>query len=133
MKHIRIAIAVLALGFLNGAACSLIAQEKASPKYDVASQQTVEGTILGVKDYECPVTGTLGFHITIKASGGTFEVHVAPTKSLKDYGMELQVGDTVKIVGVKFTYEGHPAMLAKELTAGQATYIFRDDKGRPIW
>lgn len=133
MKHIRIAVAVLALGFLNGAACSLIAQDKTPPKYDVAKQQTVEGFIQEVKDYNCPVTGTLGFHIKIKTSGGTLEVHLAPTAFLKDYGMELQAGDNVEIVGVKFAYDGHPAMLAKTLKMGQATFFFRDEQGRPLW
>jgi hypothetical protein len=137
MKHIRIAVAVVALGFFGGAACSMIAQEKdsASPKYDVAQEKTVEGTIVqAVNDYKCPVSGTIGSHITIKtSSGSTLEIHLAPTAFLKDDDMVLQMGDNVKIVGVKFVYEDRPAMLAKTLTVGQATFYFRDEKGRPLW
>jgi DNA/RNA endonuclease YhcR with UshA esterase domain len=133
MKHIRIALAVVALGLLGGMPSRMIAQDKAPPKYDVAAQQTVEGTVQEVKDYKCPVTGTIGSHITIKTSGGALEVHMAPATFLKDYEMKLQAGDSVKVVGVKFTFEGQPAMLARSVTIGHATFTFRDDKGRPLW
>ncbi len=132
MKNIRITVAV-ALGFFGGAVCSLIAQDKAPPKYDVAAQQTVQGTIQEVKDYKCPVSGTLGSHITIKTFDGTFEVHLAPRTFLKEDEMVLRVGDNVKIVGVKLVYDSRPAILARTLTIGQETFFFRDEKGRPLW
>ncbi len=133
MKQIRIAIGLVAVGLLGGAACSMMAQDKASPKYDVAAQKTVDGIIQEVKDYKCPVTGTVGSHITIKTTTGTLEVHLAPAAFLKDYEMVLRPGDGVSVVGAKFEYEGHPAMLAKSLTMDRVTYTFRNDKGVPLW
>ncbi len=132
MKNIRITVAV-ALGFFGGAVCSLIAQDKAPPKYDVAAQETVQGTIQEVKDYKCPVSGAVGSHISIKTLEGTLEVHLAPTAFLKDDDLALRAGDNVKIVGVKLVYDGRPAMLARTLTIGQTTFFFRDEKGRPLW
>jgi hypothetical protein len=61
------------------------------------------------------------------------EVHLAPATFLKEYGIVLQPGDHVSITGIKFTFDGKPAMMARTIVAGQSTFTFRDAKGRPEW
>ena len=103
------------------------------PAYNVAQEQTFTGIIKEVKDYQCPVTGTVGSHIAVAGDLTTLEVHLAPAKFLKDYEIVLKAGDRVTVHGMKFTFDGKPAMLARTVTAGQNTYSFRDLKGRPEW
>jgi len=127
-----------ALGLLvfSGLGCG--AQQKATPsdvpKYDVASQQTISGTIQEVKDYPCPVSGSLGTHLAIKAGSEILEAHLAPAAFVKEYGLiSFKVGDSVKVVGVRAMLDGKPAILVREITVGAVTATFRDGKGRPAW
>ena len=103
------------------------------PAYNVAQEQTFNGVIKEVKEYQCPVTGTIGSHISVAGDFTTLEVHLAPAKFLKDYDIVLKAGDRVTIQGVRFEFDGKPAMLARSVTSGHNTFTFRDPKGRPEW
>lgn len=122
----RILLALAVLG-------ALAFTEEAVPAYNPAQQQTVRGTVQEVKDYQCPVSGTIGSHIAVNAGSETIEVHLAPARFLKEYGIVIKEGDSVTVTGVKFTFNGKPAMMAKTVVAGHSTFTFRDDKGRPEW
>src|SRR5690349_18900422 len=107
--------------------------EEAIPNYNPAQQQTVRGVVQEVKDYQCPVSGTIGSHIAINSGAETIEVHLAPARFLKEYGIVIKEGDSVTVTGMKFTFQGKSAMIAKTVVAGRSTFTFRDDKGRPEW
>jgi len=136
MKGFPVIVATMLLGFL-GAACVLESQEKAAPAkypYEVSRQVTITGRIQQERDYHCPVTGTMGSHITVKeAVGEPLEVHLAPASFLKEFEINLRTGEEAKIVGVKIDFEGKPALLARTVTVDNTTYTFRDEKGRPLW
>jgi DNA/RNA endonuclease YhcR with UshA esterase domain len=131
----RILFAVLLLLLLVGEASKVTSQEKPTSlqPYATENEVTVQGNIEQVNEYKCPVTGTIGSHLTVAVEGGNTEVHLAPTKFLKDYEITFKVGESVKIVGVKLTFDGKPAMLARSVSVGRETFIFRDSKGRPLW
>jgi hypothetical protein len=139
MQGIRIVFGTLLLLLIAGEASQVIFQQKPVPpaqqnfNYDPANQTTLQGTIEEVKDYKCPVTGTVGSHISVKGEQTSTEIHLAPAKFMKEYEIVLKPGDAVKIVGVKIVFDGKPGMLAKSVTVGKETFIFRDDKGRPLW
>jgi hypothetical protein len=107
--------------------------EHVNNPYEIANQKVLTGTVLDVPDYQCPVTGTVGSHITVRHAGGTIETHLAPAKFLKQYEIVINKGSQVQIEGAMTTVEGKPAMLAKILADGHATYAFRDAKGKPLW
>ena len=128
----KLSLALLSLTMLA------VAQEKKAanpevPRYDVAAQQTITGSIQEIKDYKCPVTGSIGTHLAIKTLAGTLEAHLAPASFLKNYGIEFKQWQDVKIIGVKVTFDGKPAVLVRQLTVANETYTFRDEKGRPLW
>jgi len=127
----------LALGLMVLAVLSCGAQQKPNspdvPKYDIAGQQTISGTIQEIKDYPCPVSGSLGTHLAIKTGSEVLEAHLAPAAFLKEYGMSFKVGDSVKVLGVRAMFDGKPAILVREITVGDVTATFRDDKGRSAW
>jgi hypothetical protein len=133
---IRLAPAI-GLLLLAAGTSVVIAQDKTAPhesyQYDTANQTKVTGTVEAVADYQCPVSGALGSHITVKTSGGTMEVHLAPAKFVKDYDITIHKGDQVEILGAKITYEGKPSMIAKSVAVDRVTFAFRDDHGKPLW
>jgi len=101
--------------------------------YDFTNQRVVTGIVVDVQDYACPVSGTVGSHITVRHAGGTIEVHLAPAKFLTQYGIVISKGDQVQIEGATTTVDGKPALLAKIVADGNSTFAFRDPKGRPLW
>ena len=103
------------------------------PAYNPSQESTFSGTIVEVKNYQCPVLGTPGAHIVVKGITDTVEVHLAPVAFLTRYEIVFNPGDKVSVTGVKFNYQGKPAMIAGAVVDGQNTYLFRDIKGRPQW
>ena len=69
----------------------------------------------------------------VKTTNGDIEVHLAPATFMKQYGITISKGDKATVVGSRITFEGKPALVAKSVTIAHDTYIFRDDKGRPLW
>lgn len=126
----------LVIGLLLIAGTSVVVAQTApheSYQYDTAKQQTVTGVVEAVKEYQCPVSGTVGTHITVKLTTGTIEVHLAPAKFLKDYDIAINKGDQVEIQGAKITFEGKPSLIAKSVAVDRVTFAFRDNSGKPLW
>ena len=137
MKFTRVLFGVFAL-LLSGAAITLVSQEKNSQKpagytYIPTSEQTLRGWVVETKDFQCPVTGTMGSHITVKNETGSMEVHLAPASFMKQYEINIRKGDNVTVVGSRITFEGKTALIAKSVAIGNETYNFRDQSGKPLW
>lgn len=121
------------LVLLFAASASNAEEKKPVPKFDAANQTTIKGVIDQVSDYDCPISGTMGSHLSVTSSDGTVEVHLAASKFLKEYAIVLSKGDTVQVTGTKTVFDGKPALLARQVTVADRTYSFRDDKGIPLW
>jgi len=105
----------------------------AVPSYDPAQEVKVKGEILEVKNYDCPISGTMGAHLALQTAEGVVEVHLGPAAYLSEYQMTFAKGDKVEILGTKVTFHDAPALLARQVTRDQCEYFFRDAKGRPLW
>lgn len=104
------------------------------PKYNPATEATFKGTVDEVRDRQCPVSGGMGSHLVLKlATGNTIEVHLATTKFVKTYDLVFNKGDVVAVVGSKVRFEGVETIFAREVTRGDATFVFRDKDGTPVW
>ncbi|HEU4413751.1 MAG TPA: hypothetical protein VFT65_03125 [Candidatus Angelobacter sp.] len=117
---------------------ALVSQEKNAPEqnkytYDQANQERVHGQVVELRDFQCPVSGTMGSHITVRGEGGLIEVHMAPSSFIKQYEISIQKGDSVSVIGSRITYEGKPALIARSIVIGRDTYNFRDANGKPLW
>ena len=137
MRFTRVLLGVFAL-LLSGAAITLASQEKSPPThanytYAPTSEQTMRGWVVETRDFQCPVTGTVGSHITVKSETGSIEVHLAPASFMKQYEINIRKGDNVTVVGSKIMFEGKGALIAKSVAIGNETYNFRDQSGRPLW
>lgn len=137
MKFTRVLLGAFAL-LLSGAAITLVSQEKNSPThasytYAQNSEQTMRGWVVEAKDFQCPVTGTVGSHITVKNETSSIEVHLAPASFMKQYEINIRKGDNVTVVGSKIMFDGKSALMAKSVAIGQETFNFRDSSGKPLW
>jgi len=104
------------------------------PKYDPATETKFKGVVQEVTDRQCPVSGGMGSHVTLKlADGKTIEVHIATTKFVKSYDVTFNKGDELQVTGVKVNFEGVETIFAREITRGQDTFVFRDKEGKPVW
>jgi DNA/RNA endonuclease YhcR with UshA esterase domain len=108
-------------------------ESHAIPSYDPAQEVRVKGEILEVKNYDCPISGTMGAHLALQTAEGVVEVHLGPAAYLSEYQMSFAKGDKVEILGTKVTFHDAPALLARQVTREQCEYFFRDAKGRPLW
>ena len=137
MKFTRVLLGVFAL-LLSGATITLVSQEKHSQApagytYIPTSEQTLRGWVVETKDFQCPVTGTVGSHITVKNETGSMEIHLAPASFMKQYEINIRKGDNVTVVGSRITFEGKSALIAKSVAIGHETFNFRDQSGKPLW
>jgi len=110
-------------------------QQKANvPKYDATKEVTLKGVVTDVVDRTCPVSGGMGAHLMLKlGDGSSIEVHLAPTKFVKSYELVFSKGDQIEVIGSKVTFEDKETIFARQVTRGNDSFVFRDDKGKPVW
>ena len=130
--HVIILIIALAASVPVFAAQSSDNKE-AVPKYDPSTEATFKGTVDEVRDRNCPVSRGMGSHILLKTGDTTIEVHIAPTKFVKDYEVVFEKGDQIEVIGSKVKFEGVDTIFAREIRRGNDTFVFRDKDGKPIW
>jgi len=105
-----------------------------TPKYDVANEVTIKGVVEEVKEFQCPVSGALDGHITVKTDDGkTFLVHLASPKFLKEYDISFAKGDRVEVLGAKAKVGEQEDILARKIERGNQDFLFRDKDGKPLW
>lgn len=103
------------------------------PEYEISQESRFKGIVDEVQRRICPISGGMDSHLMVEMGNEIYEVHVAPVKFVKMYKAEFQKGDTVEIVGVKTNFQHRDAILAREIKDGKHHFVFRDDKGKPIW
>jgi len=136
----RYACGIAALAF--SVAAPVLAQSQGrgegSPRYDVATEATVTGTVVSVEQITSPSggrgrRGLGGTHITLKTSVDTLEVHLGPTAFLNEKKVAIAKGDTLVIVGSRVAVDGEPVFIAKEVKKGDSVWTLRDAAGLPLW
>ena len=139
MTALRRALLTLALGALvvlaapGQIAKKTTTEEHVVPRYDPTQEVRVKGEVLAVKNYDCPISGTMGGHLVLQTAEGQVEVHLAPAAFLEEYGINLAKGDKVEILGNKVTFHDIPALLVRKVFRAQNEYTLRDAKGTPLW
>jgi len=102
-----------------------------SALYNPSNEITVKGIVTGVEEFDCPVSeGELGVHLTLKTTDGTLQIHLAPARILQGQKLVFYPGDQVQVVGAKTRLSGKNGVIARELTRGNESYIFRDSTGK---
>ena len=103
------------------------------PQFNIQQEVRLTGEIREIKNYSCPITGTVGTHLELQTTEGSIEAHVAAARFLQQYGIEFHAGQTVEMIGVKGMYEGRAAFLPRIIMVGNDSYYLRDNTGKPLW
>ncbi len=133
MKSWPAVLLVVALAMLIAPASFAQKANGDVPKYDLSQEAKFKGVVDEIKDRECPISGGMGSHLMVKIDNKIYEVHVASVKFVKSYDVTFQKGDELDITGVKTTFQGVDAILPREIKRGNDDFVFRDEKGKPIW
>jgi DNA/RNA endonuclease YhcR with UshA esterase domain len=125
---------------LIGAVVATVASQTAPPiskiipTYDLTTEFRVKGLVVATNDHFCPMCGGMGSHLMLEAENGTVvEVHLAPTKFINEYHLVIVPGDNIEVLGSSVTIDGTTALVAREVTRGQETFVFRYADGKPAW
>lgn len=134
------ALAKLRLLLIGMAACAVTIAGQSSapdstlvPKYNLSTEVRLRGMVVDINDHPCPISGGLGSHLILQTQEGTIEVHLAPTKFVKEYQLIFARGDNVEVLGSRVIFQGKDALLAREIVRGEDTFVFRDANGKPVW
>jgi hypothetical protein len=104
----------------------------AAPKYDIAKEVTVKGTIDDVQ--EMPMAkGETGVHLMVKTSTETIEVRLCPSGFLKDFDVTFEKGQQIQVTGSRIKVDDKDVILAREVVSGNSTVVLRDKTGSPVW
>jgi len=121
---------------MSGLALPAVGQSNSKPqppKYNLAAEAVYKGTIVDLRDRECPVSGGMGSHIILGLDGKEIEVHLAAVSFTKMMEMNLKKGDEIEVTGWKTEFEGAQTIFAREVRHGNEVYIFRSKDGTPAW
>ena len=128
----KLLIAILVSGLALPAVGQNNSQPK-PPKYNLAAEAVYQGTIIDLRDRECPVSGGMGSHIILGLDGKEIEVHLATVSFTKMVEMNLKRGDEIEITGWKTEFEGAQTIFAREVRHGNEVNVFRAKDGTPAW
>lgn len=110
-----------------------LAQKQTGPKYDLANEVKVKGTVDEVK--------TIGTaepketHLVLRTDKGLVEICLCPAKFLTEMDMSFAKGDKLEVTGAKSKEgpDGTEVILAREIVRGDNTLVLRDKTGGPVW
>jgi len=99
--------------------------------YNPAEEVTVTGVVQEVQDFDCPVSeGEIGSHLLLKTSDGVLQVHLAPVRIMTSQKLSFTPGEQLEVVGARIRLAGKKGLIAREITRGNESIIFRDGQGR---
>ena len=99
--------------------------------YNPATEDIVRGVVQEAQDFDCPVSeGELGSHLMLKTAQGVLRIHLAPARLMAKRNLRFVAGDQIQVLGSKVRLEGMNGLIAREITRGNETIIFRDGQGK---
>jgi len=99
--------------------------------YNPANEVVIKGVVQEVQQFDCPVSeGELGSHMMLKTAEGVLQVHLAPVRIMQGQKLSFAPGDQVEVLGSKIRLAGENGLIAREVTRGNESIIFRDREGK---
>ncbi len=110
-----------------------VAQKQSAPKYDLANEVKIKGTVEEVKSMGTQEPKET--HLVLKTDKGLVEVCLCPAKFLTEMDMSFVKGDKLDVTGAKAkdAIDGTDVILAREVVRGENTLVLRDKTGGPVW
>ncbi len=102
--------------------------------YDPSTVQAMEGKVLSMEIVTPPGGGRgMGIHLSLQTGKETIPVHLGPRWFMKNQTPQIATGDTITVTGSRVTFDGKPAIIAREIQKDGKTIKLRDDNGVPLW
>jgi hypothetical protein len=102
------------------------------PKYDLHTEMKTKGVVDEVN--LLPVGTRKDFtELILKSGDDKVHIYVCPKPFQEEMGISFIKGDEIAVTGSKVKQETSDVILARELTKGTDTLMFRDLKGNPVW
>ena len=102
--------------------------------YDVTTVQTINAVVVRIDTLGLfGGTGYYGIHLLVTTENEQIPVHLGPALYLNELNNKISLKDTVTITGSRITYEGKPAIIAREIQDGNQRLQLRDNNGLPLW
>jgi hypothetical protein len=130
--------ATLCILFLGASAAWGQPREVCCPKYDKASETTVEGVVEEVET-RFGQAASAGIHLIVRAGEDLYDVHLGPKSYVRKQNLAFAEGDTITmvcapVIGAERDSPDAPLeVVARQITRGDATVVLRDADGRPRW
>ena len=112
---------------------SVSAQQSAQPdarrvqSYDLSREVSLIGTV--VKYDTASSVPPIGAHLTLQTASGQVEVHLGNAKVLLANHLELNPGDSVRIIGEDLTFGSGTVFAARIVQKGTQAVAVRNTKG----
>lgn len=101
---------------------------------DTTSEVRISGVVEEVREFPCPWSGMrLGEHVILRTADGAIEVHLADVAYLHAHGIYFNKGERLDVIGARMSYQGHGAIIAREIFRTGERLAFRDTDGTPVW
>ncbi len=129
-----LSLVLLSLSFFGGGV--VLAQEPATVPtrpaagYDLQREGTVVGTVVSYT--QASTTPPLGAHVILKTSSGSLDVHLGDPRLLQANHFNIQVGDTLRIVGEAVNFGKGTQFVARVVQNGTQALQVRSIRGVPL-
>jgi len=101
--------------------------------YNASDEVVVGGLVQEVQEFDCPVSeGEFASHLMLKTRDGVLQVHLAPVRIMAGQKLSFAPGDQIEVVGSRIKLNGQRGVIAREISRGGETFIFRDREGRLV-
>ncbi len=101
--------------------------------YNPGTVETIRGQVERVDTF-MPMKGmSQGVHLQVRTDSGPVSVHLGPAWYLENQDVKIQPKDSIEITGSRVTFDGKPAVIAKEIKKDGEVLALRDDNGYPLW
>lgn len=101
--------------------------------YNPNTLETIAGEVISVEQFTLGNKMSSGVHIVLKADAETISAHLGPVWYMENQDVKIEANDKVEIKGSRITFEGHPAIIAKEVKKGDEVLMLRDESGFAVW
>jgi hypothetical protein len=123
-------VVVVVLLLIMGVSFNRPVSAQGAALYNAANELVVAGRVQEVQEFDCPVSeGELASHLLLKTKDGVLQVHLAPVRIMAGQKLSFAPGDQIEVVGSKIRLNGNSGIIAREISRGGETFIFRDREG----
>jgi hypothetical protein len=126
-------IGVAALGLSAAPAAAQQPGPRGGRRYDPRTVETLSGEVTSVEHIAAGKGRSGGVHLVLKTDRETVPVHLGPAWYVEKQKPRIERGDKIEVEGSRVSYEGKPAVIARQVKKGGETLTLRDAAGVPVW